>query len=502
MMGNMPAVKNGFDNEKYLVLQSDNIKERISRFGGKLYLEFGGKMFDDFHASRVLPGFEPDSKISMLMQLRDEAEIIIVINSGDIEKNKVRGDTGVTYDLEVLRMIDVFRDRGLMVGGIVLTQYNSQPAADRFMKRLAALDIKVYRHYLIPGYPHDIPLIVSDSGYGKNDHIRTERSLVIVTGPGSGSGKMAACLSQMYHDHKNGIRSGYAKFETFPIWNLPLGHPVNLAYESATADLNDVNITDPYHLKAYGKEAVNYNRDIETFPVLSAIMEKIAGMSVYRSPTDMGVNMAGMCIIDDDVVKNASRQEIIRRYYAAKCAVKEGLGTDAAAGKIETVMKQAGITVEDRKVVAPVREAAAGTDRAVVGIELRNGTVITGKSSPLMHASAAMLMNTLKTLGNIDDSIPLISPSVIGPVRDMKTIYLGNKRPRLRADEILIALSVSAATSPIADMAFRKLPELKGCEAHSSVILPAVDEQLFRQLGINVTCEPQYQTANLYRGTE
>ncbi|MDR2866475.1 MAG: DUF1846 domain-containing protein [Methanomassiliicoccaceae archaeon] len=494
------AKKIGFDNGRYLVLQSENIKERISRFGGKLYLEFGGKMFDDFHASRVLPGFEPDSKINMLTQLRDEAEVVIVINSGDIEKNKVRGDTGITYDLEVLRMIDVFRSKDLMVRGVILTQYNSQPAADHFRERLTKLSIKAYMHHLIAGYPSDIPLIVSDRGYGKNDHIITERPLVVVTGPGSGSGKMAACLSQLYHDHKCGIRSGYAKFETFPVWDLPIDHPVNLAYEAATADLNDVIMKDPFHLKAYGRTAVNYNRDIGTFPILSAIMERISGTLIYRSPTDMGVNMAGKCIIDDGIIRHASEQEIIRRYYAARCAVKEGFGDESSVTKLEQLMKRASVTTDDRKVAAPVMDAASKCGRAVIGIELHDGRVVTGKSSDLMCASAAMLMNTLKTLGNIDDSIPLISPSVIGPVRDMKMKYLGNNSPRLGADEILVALSVSAATSPIADMAFKKLPELRGCEVHSSVILPAVDEHVFRQLGTNVTCEPEYQTANLYRG--
>ncbi|MCL2712269.1 MAG: DUF1846 domain-containing protein [Methanomassiliicoccaceae archaeon] len=495
----MLSVKNGFDNSKYLVLQSDHIKERISRFGGKLYLEFGGKMFDDFHASRVLPGFEPDSKVNMLTQLKDEAEILIVINSGDIEKNKVRGDTGVTYDMEVLRQIDSLRSRGFIVKSVVLTRYNSQHSAEKFKDRLTSLGMNVYKHYFIPGYPSDVARIVSDKGFGKNEHVITERSLVVVTGPGSGSGKMATCLSQLYHDHKKGIKAGYAKYETFPMWDLPLKHSVNLAYEAATADLNDLNMIDPFHLDSYGKTAVSYNRDIEIFPVLSAMMEKISGSSPYRSPTDMGVNMAGRCIIDNDAVEKASKQEIIRRYYTARCAVREGLGPESSVSKLEMLMKQAGVSADDRKVVRPVLTTAAECDKPVVGIELRDGTIVTGKASPLMCASAAMLLNTLKRLGKIDDSMHLISPSVIEPVREMKTKYLGYDSPRLQADEILVALSVSATTSPVADAAFRKLPELRGCEAHSSVILASADEKIFRRLGVSITCEPQYLTTNLYQ---
>ncbi|MCL2607903.1 MAG: DUF1846 domain-containing protein [Methanomassiliicoccaceae archaeon] len=501
-MNGTPSVKSGFDNEKYLVLQSENIRERISKFGGKLYLELGGKIFDDLHASRVLPGFEPDSKIKMLTQLKDNAEIVAVINSWDIEKSKVCGDTGVTYDLEVLRLIDAFRARGFLANSVVLTQYDSQNAADKFRDRLLSLGLNVYRHHLIPGYPSDVQQIAGENGFGKNEYVRTERSLVVITSPGSGSGKMAACLSQLYHDHKNGVGSGYAKYETFPVWDLPLKHPVNLAYEAATADLNDVNMIDPFHLEAYGKTAINYNRDIEIFPVLNAIMEKISGSSPYRSPTDMGVNTAGRCIIDGEIVKYASKQEIIRRYYASRCSVKEGRGNKSSVFKLEMLMKQAGITPENRNVVAPVMKMAGESKRHVIGIELRDGRIITGKASPLMCASAAMLLNALKILGRIDDSIPLISPSVIGPVREMKTEYFSNGCQRLYADEILIALSVSAATSPVADVAFRKLPELRGCEAHSSVILPTADESVFRKLGVNVTCEPQYQTSDLYQGTE
>ena len=496
----MPSVRNGFDYGRYLLLQSEHIKERISKFGGKLYLEFGGKMFEDSHASRVLPGFEPDSKINMLNQLRDNVEVVIVINSGDIEKNKVRGDTGVTYDLEVLRLIDAFRERGFMVSSVVLTQYNSQHAANQFRERLIALGMNVYKHYSIDGYPSNIKRIVSDDGFGRNEHIVTQRPLIVVTGPGPGSGKMAACLSQLYFDHKNGVKAGYAKYETFPVWNLPLRHPVNLAYEAATADLDDVNMIDPFHLEAYGKTAVNYNRDIEIFPVLSAIMERISGSSPYMSPTDMGVNMAGMCIVDEDAVKWACEQEIIRRYFNAACAVKEGFGKEGTVFKLEMLMKQAGVTRDDRRVAAHVVKVSGEHDKAVIGVELRDGTIVTGKSSPLMCSSAAMLLNTLKTIGKIDDSMPLISPYVVEPVRDMKTNYLGNKSPRLQLDEILVALSVSAATSPAADVALKKLPELRGCEAHSSVILSSTDERVLKKLGMNITCEPIYQTANLYQG--
>lgn len=498
-MTRTPSARIGFDNEKYLAIQSENIRKRISKFGGKLYLEFGGKIFDDLHASRVLPGFEPDSKIKMLSQLKDQAEIVVAINASDIEKNKVRGDIGITYDLEVLRLIDAFRARGLLVSSVVLTQYTSQKAADAFCGRLTALGMKVYKHYIIPGYPSNVSFIVSDEGYGKNEHVATERSLVVVTGPGPGSGKMAVCLSQMYHDHKKGINSGYAKFETFPMWDLPLKHPVNLAYEAATADLNDVNMIDPFHLEAYGKTAINYNRDIEVFPVLNSILERISGSSPYRSPTDMGVNTAGQCVINDDIIKEASKQEIIRRYYAARCSVKKGPGSESSVRKLESLMGEAGITQNDRKAVAPVLKTAAKSGRPTVGIELRDGKIITGKASPLMCASAAAILNALKTLGKIDDSMHLIAPSVIEPVRNMKTNYLGNSIPGLSTDEVLVALSVSAATSPAADLALRKLPELKGCEAHSSVILPAADESLFRQLGVNITSEPQYLTGDLYQ---
>ena len=490
----------GFDNDKYVRMQSEHIRQRISQFGGKLYLEFGGKLYDDHHAARVLPGFQPDSKLRMLLQLKDEAEVVIVINAADIEKNKVRGDLGITYDLDVLRLIDVFRGIGLYVGSVVLTRFQDQPAAGAFQKRLESLGVKVFRHYPIEGYPSDIAKIVSDEGYGKNEYIETSRQLVVVTAPGPGSGKMATCLSQLYHEHKRGIQAGYAKFETFPIWNLPLGHPVNLAYEAATADLNDVNMIDPFHLEAYGETTVNYNRDIEIFPVLSAMFEKIAGSCPYKSPTDMGVNMAGNCIIDDEAVSEAARQEIIRRYYTALCDRKQGLAGDDVVYKIELLMKKAGLTVEDRAVIAPALQKAELTGAPAAAIQLHDGTLLTGKTSDLLGASAAMLLNALKMLGGIADDIHLISPVIIEPIQHLKVDHLGNRNPRLHTDEVLIALSICAATNPTAELAMEQLQKLRGCEAHSSVILSAVDSKVFRRLGINVTCEPQYQTPKLYHG--
>ena len=490
----------GFDNDKYVRMQSEHIRQRISQFGGKLYLEFGGKLYDDHHAARVLPGFQPDSKLRMLLQLKDEAEVVIVINAADIEKNKVRGDLGITYDLDVLRLIDVFRGIGLYVGSVVLTRFQDQPAAGAFQKRLESLGVKVFRHYPIEGYPSDIAKIVSDEGYGKNEYIETSRQLVVVTAPGPGSGKMATCLSQLYHEHKRGIQAGYAKFETFPIWNLPLGHPVNLAYEAATADLNDVNMIDPFHLEAYGETTVNYNRDIEIFPVLSAMFEKIAGSCPYKSPTDMGVNMAGNCIIDDEAVSEAARQEIIRRYYTALCDRKQGLTGDDVVYKIELLMKKAGLTVEDRAVIAPALQKAELTGAPAAAIQLHDGTLLTGKTSDLLGASAAMLLNALKMLGGIADDIHLISPVIIEPIQHLKVDHLGNRNPRLHTDEVLIALSICAATNPTAELAMEQLQKLRGCEAHSSVILSAVDSKVFRRLGINVTCEPQYQTPKLYHG--
>lgn len=488
----------GFDNEKYLRLQSEKILERIGLFGGKLYLEFGGKLFDDYHASRVLPGFKPDSKVKMLLQMKDQAEIIIAINADDIEKSKRRGDLGITYDMDVLRLIDAFREIGLYVGSVVITHYRSQYSADMFQKRLENLGIKVYRHYPIPGYPSNVPLIVSDEGYGRNDYIETSRSLVVVTAPGPGSGKMAVCLSQLYHEHKRGIEAGYAKFETFPIWNLPLKHPVNVAYEAATTDLDDVNMIDPFYLEAYGKTAVSYNRDVEIFPVLKAIFEKIKGQCPYNSPTDMGVNMAGYCIIDDEAVCRASEQEVIRRYYNTYCAVRQGLADQAEVYKLELLMKQLGISAKDRPVVDAALARAEETGGPAVAIQLHDGRIVTGKTSSLLGASAAALLNALKELGGIHHDIHLISPIVIEPIQVLKTNHMGNRNPRLHTDEILIALSICAATNPTAALALEQLPKLRNCEAHSSVILSRVDENVFQKLGINLTCEPQYQTKKLY----
>lgn len=484
-------MKIGFDNDKYLTMQSEHIRDRISKFDNKLYLEFGGKLFDDYHASRVLPGFEPDSKLRMLMQLSDQAEIVIVISAADIDKNKMRGDLGITYDEDVLRLIDAFTERGLYVGSVCITRYAGQESADHFKKRLEKLGIKVYFHYSIPGYPSNIPLIVSDEGYGKNEYIETTRPLVVITAPGPGSGKMATCLSQLYHEYKRGVAAGYAKFETFPIWNIPLKHPVNLAYEAATADLNDVNMIDPFHLEAYGVTTVNYNRDVEIFPVLSAIFEEIMGECPYKSPTDMGVNMAGNCIIDDEACKEASRQEIIRRYYNCLCDLKRGNSTPAVLYKLELLMKQAGITVADRKVIAAAMNREEATGAPAAAIELPDGTLVTGKTSDLLGASAACLLNALKILAGIDHEIHLVSPDAIHPIQTLKINYLGSQNPRLHTDEILIALSISAATSPDAARALNAVPLLKGCEVHSSVLLSSVDEGIFKKLGMHLTCEPK-----------
>ena len=490
--------KIGFDNEKYLELQSKHIRERIAKFGGKLYLEFGGKLFDDYHAARVLPGFKPDSKLKMLLQLKDEAEIVIVINAEDIEKNKVRGDLGITYDMDVLRLIDAFRSVGLYVGSVVLARYASQNATVQFEKKLQSLGVKVYRHYSIQGYPYDIENIVSDNGYGINEYIETERELVIVTAPGPGSGKMATCLSQLYHEHKRGVKAGYAKFETFPIWNLPLKHPVNLAYEAATADLNDVNMIDSYHLDAYGETAINYNRDIEIFPVLDAMFRKIYGTSPYKSPTDMGVNMAGHCIIDDAIVREASKQEIIRRYYTALCEQRENMTTSDAVTKLDILMKQIGITTDDRPVVAAAKEKAALTGAPATALQLPDGSIVLGKTSSLLGASAALLLNALKRLAGIDIREDLISPSIIQPVQHLKVDHLGNHNPRLHTDEVLIALAISAVTSKNAALALEQLGKLQGCEAHSTVILAQTDSKTFKKLGVNITCDPQYQVKKLY----
>ena len=484
----------GFDNQKYLELQSAHIRERIGQFGNKLYLEFGGKLFDDYHASRVLPGFEPDSKIRMLKELRDSVEIVIAICASDIEKNKIRGDLGITYDVDVLRLIDAFRGEGLLVGGVVVTQYAGQPAADAFQRRMESLGVKTCRHYPIAGYPHNTSLIVSDEGYGKNDYIETSRPLVVVTAPGPGSGKMAVCLSQLYHEYKRGVKAGYAKFETFPIWNLPLKHPVNLAYEAATADLSDVNMIDPFHLDAYGETAVNYNRDVEVFPVLNAMFEKIAGKSPYRSPTDMGVNMAGNCIVDDEACRKAAQQEIIRRYYTALCECRQGSADDEMVYKLELLMNQAGVSVEDRAVVAPARERAEETGLPAAAIQLPDGSIVTGKTTALLGASSAALLNALKALAGIHKKIHLLPALIIEPIQKLKTTHLGNRSPLLHIDEILIALSICATTNPTAELALSQLPKLRGCEAHSSVILSKVDENTFRKLGMNLTCEPQYES--------
>ena len=452
-------MKIGFDNDKYLTMQSEHIRKRIDQFDNKLYLECGGKLFDDYHASRVLPGFAPDSKLKLLMQLSDQAEIVIVISAGDIEKNKVRGDLGITYDSDVLRLIESFREQGLFVGSVVITQYTGQSSANLFKTRLEKLGIRVYIHYVIEGYPSNIPLIVSDEGYGKNDYIETSRPLVIITAPGPGSGKMATCLSQLYHEHKRGVRAGYAKFETFPIWNIPLKHPVNLAYEAATADLNDVNMIDPFHLEAYGITTVNYNRDVEIFPVLSAIFEKIYGENPYKSPTDMGVNMAGNCICDDEACRDASNQEIIRRYYQALNGLAEGTSTEEEVFKIELLMKQAHITVNDRTVVDAALKRAEETGAPAAALELPDGSIITGKTSNLLGASAALLLNALKKLAGIEDEVHIISPSAIEPIQKLKTSYLGSKNPRLHTDEVLIALSISAATNETAQLALDQIPK-------------------------------------------
>lgn len=492
--------KIGFDNNKYLKLQSEKIKERISQFGGKLYLEFGGKLFDDYHASRVLPGFAPDSKIRMLTELKDQAEIIIAVNSGDIEKNKVRGDLGITYDLDVLRLIDAFRGFGLYVGSVVLTRYTDTAGIEAFKRKLEKLGIKVYQHYAINNYPYDIDYIVSDEGYGRNDYIETERSLVVVTAPGPGSGKMATCLSQIYHEHKRGIKAGYAKFETFPIWNISLSHPVNVAYEAATADLNDINMIDPFHLDAYGTTSVNYNRDVEIFPVLRAMYEGIMGECPYKSPTDMGVNMAGNCIFDDEAVRECANNEIIRRYYNALCQQRKGNECDDEINKIKLLMNQSGISVKQRRCIQAALDKAELTGAPAAAIELCDGRIVTGKTSSLLGASSAALVNAVKALAGIDKDVDIISHEVLEPVQRLKVENLGNHNPRLHTDEVLVALAISAATSDVARRAMDCLKDLKNAELHSSVILSPVDVATFRKLGVQLTCEPVYQTKKLYHG--
>ena len=493
--------KIGFDNEKYLKMQSEKIKERIAQFGGKLYLEFGGKLFDDHHASRVLPGFAPDSKIRMLAELKDQAEVIIAINATDIEKNKVRGDLGITYDLDVLRLIDAFRGFGLYIGSVVLTRYQPSSVVEAFKAKLEALGIKVFKHYQIDNYPYDIDYVVSDHGYGKNEYIETTRSLVVVTAPGPGSGKMATCLSQIYHESKRGIKSGYAKFETFPIWNIPLDHPVNEAYEAATADLSDVNMIDPYHLKAYGEMAVNYNRDVEIFPVLQSMYEGILGECPYKSPTDMGVNMAGNCIFDDEAVRSASKKEIVRRYYNALCNQRKGNNCESEINKIKLIMKHSGIDINtERPCIKAAIEKAQATNGPAAAIELCDGRIVTGKTSSLLGASSAVLVNAVKAIAGIDEDTDIISPDVLGPVQKLKVENLGGHNPRLHTDEVLIALAITAATSPEAKRAMEALAKLKNAELHSSVILSPVDVATFRKLGVNLTCEPIYQTKKLYHG--
>ena len=491
-------MKLGFDNNKYLTMQSAHIRERIAQFDNKLYLEFGGKLFDDYHASRVLPGFQPDSKLQMLLQLKDQAEIVVVISAEDIVNNKVRGDYGITYDMDVLRLIDAFQGMGLFVGSVCVTMYTAHPDVENFEAKLNSLGIRTFRHYKIAGYPNDVAHIVSDDGYGKNDYIETERPLVVITAPGPGSGKMAVCLSQLYHEYKRGVRAGYAKFETFPIWNLPLKHPVNLAYEAATADLNDVNMIDPFHLEAYGETTVNYNRDIEIFPVVNAMFELIAGKSPYRSPTDMGVNMAGNCIINDEVCRQASRMEILRRYYAAQVDVARGVADACQLRKLELVMQQADVTPELCPAIAAANQKAEETDAPAGAMMLPDGRVITGKTSSLLGASAALLLNALKAMAGIRSDLDLISNQVIEPISALKIQSLGHHNPRLHSDEVLIALAISGLTNPLADMARDQLGSLRGCDAHFSVIISEEDIKLYKRLGIYVSCEPKYESKRLY----
>jgi len=489
----------GFDSDKYLRLQSQKILERIAMFENKLYLEFGGKLFDDTHAARVLPGYMPDIKVQLLKTLKDKAEIVIAINASDIDSSKEIGDSGISYDDDVLRLIDEFRKRGLYVGSVVISQYLGQPAADNFKSYLESRGITVYVMHYIPGsdYPSNIKLILSDKGYGNNDFIETTRPLVVITAPGPGSGKMAACLSQLYHEYKRGVKAGYAKFETFPIWNRPLKHMINLAYEAATADLSDVNMIDPFHLEAYGESAVNYNRDIAVFPILNAMFTRIWGESPYRSPTDMGVNMAGYCIADD-ICAEASKQEIIRRFFYTQLDFARGAVPKTAASKLELLMSNSGLSPDDRPPVRHALKKADKTNGPCVAIELPDGTFITGKTSPLLGASSAALLNALKHIAGIDDKMPLISPAVIEPIQKLKVGYLGNENPRLHTDEVLIALAISTATNPTAELVLEQLTKLKNSEAHSSVILSQVDIGVFRQLGINITCEPVYQNKRLF----
>ncbi len=483
-------MKLGFDNDKYIRIQSENIKERIAQFRGKLYLELGGKLFDDHHASRVLPGFQPDSKLRMFQQISDQIEIVIVISAEDIEKNKVRADLGITYDEDVLRLREEFQNRGFVVGSVVITHYNGQHAADAFRQRLKRMDIKSYVHYLIDGYPHNVSLIASDEGFGQNDYVETERPLVIVTAPGPGSGKMAVCLSQLYNENKRGVEAGYAKFETFPVWNLPLKHPVNIAYEAATADLNDVNMIDPFHLEAYNKIAINYNRDIEIFPVLNALFEGIYGNNPYKSPTDMGVNMVGFCISDDAVCCEASKDEIIRRYYDATNKFADGADNESEVQKIQLLFNQAKITTATRKVTTVAKQRREETGKPCAAIELADGTMITSKSTDLLGPSAALLLNATKHLAGIDHNVRLIPQNMIEPIQKTKIDYLGGNNPRLHTDEVLVALSVLSQADENCRKALAQLPALHGCQVHSTVMLSEVDRKIFKKLGVGLTCDP------------
>ena len=491
-------MREGFDNDKYIELQAERIRERINQFGGKLYLEFGGKLFDDYHASRVLPGFKPDTKISMLQSMKDEVEIVIAINANDIERSKVRGDLGITYDEDVLRLMDIFRSMGFKVGSVVITRYANQPNADLFRRRLTAMGITSYLHYPIPGYPNDIDHIVSDEGFGKNEYIETERPLVVVTAPGPGSGKMATCLSQLYHEHKRGVTAGYAKYETFPIWNLPLTHPVNIAYEAATADLDDDNIIDPFHLEAYGETTVNYNRDVEIFPVLRATMERISGACPYQSPTDMGVNMAGYAIVDDEAVRAAASQEIIRRYYKALCDHKQGKGSQDAVDKIKRIMQELSLTTADRAVVAPALAKSESSGVAAAAIQLPDGPIVTGKASNLMSACSSCVLNAIKAIAGIDDSLTLISPIILEPILKLKIDILGSRSSVLKVDDVLAALSITAATNTLTARAMAALPKLRDCEMHSTCMLHSGDEGTLRKMGLRLTSEPEYPSKDLF----
>lgn len=489
-------MKIGFDNDKYLKIQSEHIEERIAQFGNKLYLELGGKLFDDHHASRVLPGFQPDSKLRMLSHLADKAEIVIVISAKDIEKNKVRNDLGITYDMDVLRLREEFMKRNFLVGSVVVTHYNGQSSAIAFREKLTRMGIKSYCHYTIEGYPNNVGLIDSEEGFGRNDYVETTRPLVIVTAPGPGSGKMAVCLSQLYNEHKRGIEAGYAKFETFPVWSLPLKHPVNIAYEAATADLNDVNMIDPFHLEAYGKTAINYNRDIEIFPVLNALFEGIYGSNPYKSPTDMGVNMVGFCICDDDACCDASRNEIIRRYFTALNKFADGLIADGEVNKIALNLNQAKIDISYRRTVGAARGRAETVGAPCSAIELADGTIITAKTTSLLGPSAALLLNATKHLAGIPHDTKLIPQEMIEPIQHMKLNCLRGRNPRLHTDEVLVALAMMSTHDENCKAALETLPMLKGCQVHSTVMLGEVDHKIFKKLGVGLTCDPAKKIKN------